>query len=445
MAKNQPAPLPALAEKKYLTSDNPNEEFKKVYEERRGNYNKNIENHHERLKEIADQLKQLNVKEQVALESLRNKSGPTTSLTKPGTSNDTKPATKPAQPAPGAKDDPSKTGGKPDPKTDSKPKTDPKKPDSKPADTKPADTKPADSKATKPADPKATKPDTKQQPKRPATKDKAHDPLANINKPILDPKMEALMPIYQERRRLKVEEAKIKEKLHEIHMKKSSVIEKEKELQLRQNILKSIHISPEFLKARKDANRSMTSIKTAATAKSASTVNIKKLKTLKRGLYLDILESSTQQKTMFHNGERKYDVDHIVRLQKEHQKEQKLRYSQANLKAKTLAAMKDPEDPVNARFLKESAYYQNNFSELSQRASSPNMQQGGGSNTLNKDQKGDKTDKKLDTKPADKSKNDPKTDTKPKTDSKPAVDNKGAGQAKPKPDPKKADDPQGDF
>lgn len=452
MAKKMADSTPVLEGKKYLTSDHANDEFKKAYEERRSNYNHKIESYKKRLTEIHDQLKKLDVQERAELDKMAQagggKAGTTAPPAKPTTSNDPKQPTKPAPtPAAPPKDDPKAKPGATDK---------PKNPDPKPADGKADKTDPK--KADPKPDPKKTdpKPDTSKTAKRPKTKDHSKDPLININKPVLDPKMEVIMPIYQERRRLKNEEARIKEKLKEIHTKKVSVIEKEKELQLRQNILKSINISPEFLKARKDANKSMTSIQTAASKTTASSVNIKKLKQIKRGFYLDILEGPAQHKTAFNNREKRYDVDHIVKVQKEHQKELKLKYSQAHLKAKTLAAMKDPTDPENSKFLKESAYYQMNYSAQSQRSQSPkpkqaadpkqgNTQQGGGTNKppAGKDDKPKTTQQ-------DPKKPDPKGNDKPADKGTDKAANKGTDKpapgAKPKPDAKKNDDDDGgDF
>lgn len=427
MAKNLTTSLPALNHKKHLTSDHTSEEFKKIYEERRDNYNKTIEKQRKRLVEIEQQLKVLQTKE---LQVLNTFGGNSSSLTavKPGTSNNARP---------NPTDGNSKADAKPDPKADPKkadPKVDPK------ADSKKVEPKPepkADSKgdAKKPDD-RQIKPGTSKGKVRPQSKDHKYDPLTNINKPTLDPKMEALMPIYHERRRLKNEEIKIKEHLIEIYTKKESVVEKEKELQLRQNIFKSVNISPEYVKARQEANKSMASMKTAGSMTSHS-VKVNKLKQLKRGFYLDIIESSTQKKTEFNSTDKKYDVEFIVRMQRERQEEKKMKYSQNSLKAKTLAAMKDPNDPKNAKILKESVFFNNVADKTKkQRALSPQPQAGGGNNKMPKDDKAktaqdakkpdQKQDAKADVKkPTDKPVEKPK-DAKdaPKTEVKPTVDAK---------------------
>ena len=383
MQKTLHSSLPLIADRKYLTSDNANEEFKKVYEHRREDYNGLIKKYTAQLEQIEQHLKDLEKKERkeidnhmsVDLNSTRPKE------TKPMTGNGQKPVQSPAlgtaaqkqsqSPVPPTKiSDPSKV---------TKPDANPRQIQSPDANIKKADLtkdpKPIDKAVPKQdTNPKTdikqdhitSKPDTSLKSKKgPNTKDKNYDPLSNINKPKLDPKMEILMPIYQERRKLKQQEVAIREKLREIHLKKISLLDKEKELQVRQNILKSIHISPEKLHKIKETQKSSTSLASQNTTAShgSRSVNIQSLKQLKRGFYLDLLEITASQKTYFTNEDRKYNIDKIMKVQKEHQDEVKLKYSQAYLKAKTIFAMRDPDNPENSKFLKESAYYQLIYSD----------------------------------------------------------------------------------
>lgn len=413
--------LPKISKLKYLTSDDDNQKFREVYGKRVNKYEQEIEKMKARMKEITGQLKALESKEKeinsMTREEVENLQGD---------GGNSQPAPKPKQDSSKPKND--STGNKGKDGDKGKPKDDGKSKGANPADdSKPKGGKTNDSPGV--------------------------DPLANIHKPTLDPKMTMLLPLYKEKRKLKDEHHRLHELVSKLDNKKNYVVEKDKNLQVRENILKTIHITPEYLKERKnpdhkDKQKTLHSLiplhKSATSLSRKPTEELEKLKHLKKGFYLDVLENTSQMKTVFNRYDRKYNLDHIIKIEKEHKEDQDLKFRKTFMKAKQIKALYDIEDPDNIKFLKETGYLNlgmglgNSQVLTSSQAIPDDAKKDDGKAKDNKKDAGKGTDQKndgkgsggkQDSKPA----SDPKKDNQKKDDSKKADPKK---DNKPKTDPK---------
>ena len=353
MSAAQGKSLPRIAKVGYLTSNDDNAKFRQVYGERVDNYNQDLEKTRKRMVEINTKLKEIDAKE-------KEINGKTREELESGFTKENK-TTKPA--AQGQAKSTAKT-------TNDKDKTQPTTAKDKtqlpatndktqtPA-TKDKNQPPATNEKNQPSDtkdktqPKQGKDNLKSERAAP----KESDPLDNIHRPTLDPRMSLLLPLYKEKRKLKDEYTRLKEKTTKIQTKKSYVKKKDEDVQVRENILSNVHVTQEYIKNRKTIDRNTKSLhRSMANMGQKSTEELQKLKQLRKGFYLDILENTSQVKTAFNMHEKKYNIDHIILAENEHKKDQDLKYRQAKDRVRHLRALDNPEDPQNNKFLKESGY-----------------------------------------------------------------------------------------
>ena len=354
MSAAQGKSLPRIAKVGYLTSNDDNAKFRQVYGERMDNYNQDLEKTRKRMVEINTKLKEIDAKE-------KEINGKTREELESGFTKENK-NTKPA--AQGQAKSTAKTTNDKDktqPPTTAKDKTQPPATNDKtqPPATKDKNQPLATNEKNQPpvkedkTRPKQGKDNLKSERATP----KESDPLDNIHRPTLDPRMSLLLPLYKEKRKLKDEYTRLKEKTTKIQTKKSYVKKKDEDVQVRENILSSVHVTQEYIKNRKTIDRNTKSLhRSMANMGQKSTEELQKLQQLRKGFYLDILENTSQVKTAFNIHEKKYNIDHIILAENEHKKEQDLKYRQAKDRVRHLRALDNPEDPQNNKFLKESGY-----------------------------------------------------------------------------------------
>ena len=175
-------------------------------------------------------------------------------------------------------------------------------------------------------------------------------------KAVEDPKMKELLPIYKEKRHLKEKYEAYNQQLAIFSEKKGALFKQYANLQIRQNILKSVNVEPEVIKRAKlgkSLNKSKR-VYTVFAKPEEREIDLEKLKYAKRGFYLDILETASTKKVLYDKDDIKYDVDAYAQVRKDQIKDNHLKFSQVQLRAKANQAMKEPYLPENTKILKES-------------------------------------------------------------------------------------------
>lgn len=304
--------LPIL-KKNYLTSDNTNEDFVSAYEQRKNNIEDQIANTKAEVVQTKKRLQELE-------ENEKQLSGPQGEPSKPA-----KPATN--QPA---------TGG-------SKPGT------SNPGNKPGAPANPAGSKPTNPANPAGAKPVP---PAQPAGSTKAGATVQELE----DPRMKQLLKIYKEKRTLKEKLEKSVEDLKKLNEKKHQLFKQYGNLQMRQNILKSVNLEPEAIKQKRkeQKNHSVDVFKNPFAKPEERKLDFKKLKDAKRGFYLDILETASSNKVAYGKEDTRYNLEAYAQARAAYVKDCNLKFSQVQMRARANQAVKDPSDPENLKILRDS-------------------------------------------------------------------------------------------
>lgn len=136
-------------------------------------------------------------------------------------------------------------------------------------------------------------------------------------------KLKRLIPIYREKRKNKEESKNMKEELIKVKQHIVKIEHMQKNLALREEIFENINMNPDKLKDYKERqgeknNRYLD-----------KKIDVQRLKKIKRGFYIDILEAANSQKTKFSRDERKYDLDKILENHKQYTHENKIRYEGA--------------------------------------------------------------------------------------------------------------------
>lgn len=150
-------------------------------------------------------------------------------------------------------------------------------------------------------------------------------------------KLKKLIPIYKEKRKLRDDIEKHKQELQKIHGHISRVERMEKDLKIKESVFSSINIDLDKVKRKRYGAQEPSELDQYYDKK----IDLKKLKKLKRGLYLDILESSIANKMTYKKEERKYDLDKILEHEKQYEQEIIMKHENANWKHKTRQAKLD--------------------------------------------------------------------------------------------------------
>jgi hypothetical protein len=301
--------LPIL-KKNYLTSDNTNEDFVSAYEQRKNNIEDQITNAKAEVVQTKKRLQELE-------ENEKQLSGPQGEPSKPA-----KPATNPPpnnQPA---------TGG------------------NKPGTANPGN------KPGAPANPAGGKPSNPGPPAQPAGSTKAGATVQELE----DPRMKQLLKIYKEKRTLKEKLEKSVEDLKKLNEKKHQLFKQYGNLQMRQNILKSVNLEPEAIKQkRKDQKyHSVDVFKNPFAKPEERKLDFKKLKDAKRGFYLDILETASSNKVVYGKEDTRYNLEAYAQARTAYVKDSNLKFSQVKMRGRANQAVKDPSDPENLKILRDS-------------------------------------------------------------------------------------------
>ena len=141
-------------------------------------------------------------------------------------------------------------------------------------------------------------------------------------------KLKKLIPIYRDKRSAKENIKKLKEKLADLDIKIDKVSAMDRNILIKENIFTAINIDIDKVRHRKTSN-------TILNKYNDKKIDLNKLKHVKRGLYLDILETANFNKLSFKKYEKKYDVDHIVEKERQYKQENEVRMETAAIKHKT--------------------------------------------------------------------------------------------------------------
>ena len=124
-------------------------------------------------------------------------------------------------------------------------------------------------------------------------------------------KLKRLIPVYRFKRENKVS----------AHLQK--VKRMSENLHLREEIFENLNLDSQRIQEYKERQ------KNKPDPYMDKKIDFKRLREIKRGFYLDILESSNSNKLKFNREDRKYDLDRIIENRKQHLSENKIRYQTA--------------------------------------------------------------------------------------------------------------------
>lgn len=141
-------------------------------------------------------------------------------------------------------------------------------------------------------------------------------------------KMKRLIPIYRSKRAAKDNIKETKAILADIVAKMEKVQQMDRSMLAKENIFTAINIDVDKVRLRKTAQ-------VKENRYYDKQIDLNKLKHVKRGLYLDILESAGSNKVTFKKNEKKYDVDHILEKEKQYKQENEMRMETAALRQKS--------------------------------------------------------------------------------------------------------------
>lgn len=140
-------------------------------------------------------------------------------------------------------------------------------------------------------------------------------------------KLKKLIPIYREKRAAKDMIKKLKEELDHTDQKIKHVSNLESNLALKENIFHAINIDVDKLRSRQAQTSNLDRY-------FDKKIDVARLKKIKRGLYLDILETASSNKVSFKKYEKKYDVNQIIEKEKQYKQEQEVKLETAALRHK---------------------------------------------------------------------------------------------------------------
>ena len=144
-------------------------------------------------------------------------------------------------------------------------------------------------------------------------------------------KLKKLIPIYRDKRQAKDEIKRMKEKLIDLNSKIEKIEHMDKNLSLKENIFTAINIDLDKVKPKKP----LTDLDRYYDKK----IDIKKLKHIKRGLYLDILETANYNKLTFKKHEKKYDIEQILEKERQYKQENEVKLETAAMRHKARVDM----------------------------------------------------------------------------------------------------------
>src|SRR3990167_3185889 len=171
-------------------------------------------------------------------------------------------------------------------------------------------------------------------------------------------KLKRLIPIYQEQRETKDHIKELTEDLKKLNQHIDRVQNMEKSLHLRERIFEEVNV---------DVSRVKRKIEYAPEPGDYymdKKIDIEKLRKIKRGMYLDILETSVGNgKMTFGKNEKKYDLEKIIEFQKQYAIDNQLRLEQAAFKHK-LKMQKQEQRILQMKYLRNSGQYNPNRDSL---------------------------------------------------------------------------------
>ena len=136
-------------------------------------------------------------------------------------------------------------------------------------------------------------------------------------------KLQKLIPIYRSKRENKEKRETLKEELEKTSMHLQKVKRMSENLHLREEIFENLKLDSQRIQEYKERQKSKQD------PYMDKKIDFKRLREIKRGFYLDILESSNSNKLKFARDERKYDLDRIIENRKQYLSENKIRYQTA--------------------------------------------------------------------------------------------------------------------
>ena len=170
-------------------------------------------------------------------------------------------------------------------------------------------------------------------------------------------KLKRLIPIYQEQRETKDHIRDMTDELKKLNLHIERVQKMEQNLHLRERIFEEVSLDVNKVK-RRDLGPE------ARDFYLDKKIDIEKLKKVKRGMYLDILETSVSNgKLSFAKNEKKYDLDKIVEYQKQYAIDNQLRLEQAAFKHK-LKMQRQEQRVLQMKMLRNSGQYNPNRDSL---------------------------------------------------------------------------------
>jgi hypothetical protein len=142
-------------------------------------------------------------------------------------------------------------------------------------------------------------------------------------------KLKRLIPIYQEQRETKDHIKQMTDELKKLNQHIERVQNLEKSLHLRERIFEDVNLDPNRGKKKMDFPKDPEDYYLD------KKIDVAKLRKIKRGMYLDILETSVSNgKLTFGKNEKKYDLEKIIEYQKQYAIDNQLRLEHAAFKHK---------------------------------------------------------------------------------------------------------------
>lgn len=136
-------------------------------------------------------------------------------------------------------------------------------------------------------------------------------------------KLQRLIPVYRSKRENKEKREALKEQMDKISVHLQKVKRMSENLHLREEIFENLKLDSQRIQEYKERQ------KIKSDPYMDKKIDYKRLREIKRGFYLDILESSNSNKLKFNRDERKYDLDRIIENRKQYLSENKIRYQTA--------------------------------------------------------------------------------------------------------------------
>ena len=172
------------------------------------------------------------------------------------------------------------------------------------------------------------------QSERQATEDEIEDMELNLKRldeeesianvmPADKQKLKKLIPIYRDKRKIKDELKKLKDELVQIKQHLDKVTHTQQNLALRESVFAAANIDIHKVREKK---RKTGEYQNQYYDKK---IDQDRLKQLKRGLYLDIIENANFAKLSYKKNEKKYDVGRIIENQKQYEQDNALRFETA--------------------------------------------------------------------------------------------------------------------